>query len=187
MIRLDGLKRGEYGFLPPGVSSASIAASGKMYTFGVIESERTTTTGNFSKGYGASAQERSAVSTPGVVAATREDAGIEILEIQPGSVAGLAGCTWATLSILWTASQSRRLRNLRLNYQTDRRERRSASDACSEPLLWAICHKKGYWSSRRGERQPHPKPGTTLVISRAAGETCKGFRGSEDFCWAQRE
>jgi len=30
------LPRGEYGFLPPGVDSASISASGKMYTFGVV-------------------------------------------------------------------------------------------------------------------------------------------------------
>jgi hypothetical protein len=36
-ITLTGLPKGEYGFLPPGVESASISASGKMYTFGVIE------------------------------------------------------------------------------------------------------------------------------------------------------
>jgi hypothetical protein len=31
------LKRGEYGFLPPGMNSASISSSGKMYTFGLTE------------------------------------------------------------------------------------------------------------------------------------------------------
>jgi hypothetical protein len=36
-IVLKGLAKGEYGFLPPGVSSASLSASGKMYTFGVTE------------------------------------------------------------------------------------------------------------------------------------------------------
>jgi hypothetical protein len=34
---LLNLKKGEYGFLPPGVSSASISSSGKLFTFGVIE------------------------------------------------------------------------------------------------------------------------------------------------------
>jgi hypothetical protein len=34
---MRGLPNGEYGFLPPGVFSASISASGKMYTFGVAE------------------------------------------------------------------------------------------------------------------------------------------------------
>jgi len=36
-IKLTDLKKGEYGFLPPGVSSSSISSSGKSYTFGVIE------------------------------------------------------------------------------------------------------------------------------------------------------
>ncbi len=36
-IKLADLKKGEYGFLPPGVSSQSISSSGKIYTFGVIE------------------------------------------------------------------------------------------------------------------------------------------------------
>jgi hypothetical protein len=34
-IKLTELKKGEYGFLPPGVGSASLAASGKIYTFGI--------------------------------------------------------------------------------------------------------------------------------------------------------
>jgi len=36
-IRLNRLDPGEYGLLPPGISAASISASGKMYTFGVVE------------------------------------------------------------------------------------------------------------------------------------------------------
>ena len=36
-IVLKGLAKGEYGFLPPGISSASLSAWGKMYTFGIIE------------------------------------------------------------------------------------------------------------------------------------------------------
>lgn len=34
-VKLTDLKKGEYGFLPPGFSSASVAASGKVYTFGI--------------------------------------------------------------------------------------------------------------------------------------------------------
>ena len=36
-IQLQNLSPGEYGFLPPGISSASISSSGKMYTFGIKE------------------------------------------------------------------------------------------------------------------------------------------------------
>ncbi len=36
-IKLTEIKKGEYGFLPPGISSASISSSGKIYSFGVIE------------------------------------------------------------------------------------------------------------------------------------------------------
>jgi hypothetical protein len=36
-ISLGELTAGEYGFLPPGVSSSSISSSGKMYTFGIIQ------------------------------------------------------------------------------------------------------------------------------------------------------
>jgi hypothetical protein len=36
-VSLKDLPKGEYGFLPPGVSSQSISSSGKIYTFGVIE------------------------------------------------------------------------------------------------------------------------------------------------------
>jgi len=36
-VKLDGLQKGEYGFLPPGLNSASISSSGKIYSFGVTE------------------------------------------------------------------------------------------------------------------------------------------------------
>ena len=36
-IKLPPLKKGEYGFLPPGSTSGNIASSGKLYTFGVRE------------------------------------------------------------------------------------------------------------------------------------------------------
>jgi hypothetical protein len=36
-IKLADLRKGEYGFLPPGVSSQSISSAGKIYTFGVME------------------------------------------------------------------------------------------------------------------------------------------------------
>jgi hypothetical protein len=38
-IVLRNLPSGEYGFLPPGLASASISASGKMYTFRVVEAD----------------------------------------------------------------------------------------------------------------------------------------------------
>jgi hypothetical protein len=47
-IVLRGLPNGEYGFLPPGVASASISASGKMYTFGVTAENRTQASRNIS-------------------------------------------------------------------------------------------------------------------------------------------
>ena len=36
-VTLPVLKKGEYGFLPPGNTSGNIASSGKLYTFGIIE------------------------------------------------------------------------------------------------------------------------------------------------------
>jgi len=36
-IKLPSLKKGEYGFLPPGNTSGNIASSGKLYTFGIVE------------------------------------------------------------------------------------------------------------------------------------------------------
>jgi hypothetical protein len=36
-VTLDKLSAGEYGLLPPGISSASIGASGKIYSFAIVE------------------------------------------------------------------------------------------------------------------------------------------------------
>jgi hypothetical protein len=36
-IKLPVLKKGEYGFLPPGNTTGNIASSGKLYTFGIRE------------------------------------------------------------------------------------------------------------------------------------------------------
>jgi hypothetical protein len=44
-VRLVSLQAGEYGFLAPGVSSVSISASGKMYTFGVDQDDHAATPG----------------------------------------------------------------------------------------------------------------------------------------------
>jgi hypothetical protein len=60
-IRLKNLPNGEYGLLPPGIESASISSSGKMYTFGVIEGESTTTPWTFSPAEGSPVQD---VTTP---------------------------------------------------------------------------------------------------------------------------
>jgi hypothetical protein len=48
-VRLDSLQVGEYGFLAPGTSSVSISASGKMYTFGVVEGDREATKGSITQ------------------------------------------------------------------------------------------------------------------------------------------
>lgn len=36
-IKLPPLKKGEYGFLPPGNTSGNLASSGKLYSFGIME------------------------------------------------------------------------------------------------------------------------------------------------------
>jgi hypothetical protein len=59
-ISLKDLQNGEYGFLPPGVSSSSISASGKIYTFGVIEGGRAPALWTSSSVQGAHVQEPTA-------------------------------------------------------------------------------------------------------------------------------
>jgi PDZ domain len=49
-ISLNSLRQGEYGLLPPGVSSASISSNGKMYTFGIVEGNHSTARWNLSQG-----------------------------------------------------------------------------------------------------------------------------------------
>lgn len=51
-VRLGSLQVGEYGFLAPGVWSASISASRKIYTFGVLAEDRETTKGTLSQDEG---------------------------------------------------------------------------------------------------------------------------------------
>jgi hypothetical protein len=53
------LQNGEYGFLPPGVGSESISASGKMYTFGVTTDNREQASPSISQSRG-SAEESTA-------------------------------------------------------------------------------------------------------------------------------
>jgi len=48
-VVMPNLPNGEYGFLPPGVGSESISASGKMYTFGVTAENRTQASRNTSQ------------------------------------------------------------------------------------------------------------------------------------------
>jgi hypothetical protein len=36
-VRVENMSKGEYGFLPPGVNSQSMASGGKIYTFGIME------------------------------------------------------------------------------------------------------------------------------------------------------
>ena len=36
-VKLPPLKKGEFGFLPPGSTSGNVASSGKVYSFGIIE------------------------------------------------------------------------------------------------------------------------------------------------------
>jgi hypothetical protein len=49
-VVIRDLPNGEYGFLPPGVDSTSISASGKMYTFGVGAANRAQASTNISQG-----------------------------------------------------------------------------------------------------------------------------------------
>ena len=94
-VRLDGLSGGEYGFLPPGISSASISASGKIYAFSVGQTEVADT---------AVASEASSPSTPppaiaaeasiGAHSSGNPDArhdGITLSSVEPGGPADRAG------------------------------------------------------------------------------------------------
>jgi hypothetical protein len=36
-VKIEAMAKGEYGFLPPGVNSQSMASGGKIYTFGIME------------------------------------------------------------------------------------------------------------------------------------------------------
>jgi PDZ domain-containing protein len=103
-VRLDRLPVGEYGFLAPGTSSVSISASGKMYTFGVLEGDRETNKGISSAnerqtdtGIGSGGTASSPVFSDATIGAstdenpkTRHD-GITLTRITPGGPAEQAG------------------------------------------------------------------------------------------------
>jgi len=90
-IRLSSLERGEYGFLPPGVAASSIAASGKIYAFGVEGEGGMQTTESVVPevpvGKSTLGQERSTISSLGVTAGTRKGGGAVVLEVEHGGVA----------------------------------------------------------------------------------------------------
>jgi hypothetical protein len=103
-VRLGSLEVGEYGFLAPGVLSASISASGKIYTFGVLAEDRETTKGTLSQDEGktdARAGPDGTVSTPvfsnaNIGASTDENPkvrhdGITLDRVTPGGPAERAG------------------------------------------------------------------------------------------------
>ena len=102
-IRLDHLPNGEYGLLPPGISSASISASGKMYTFSVDgalpQQSPLALSGNSERGNTAAPpaqKEINAVydSSIGASATGNADArhdGVELSSVVPGGPADQAG------------------------------------------------------------------------------------------------
>jgi len=97
-IVIGSLPNGEYGFLPPGVASASISASGKMYTFGVIEGNRSLESLNTDQnqesaaGDTAGASTSAALTMPALGISTRDgNDGAEIIQIAHGSAAELSG------------------------------------------------------------------------------------------------
>ncbi len=75
-VVMRDLQDGEYGFLPPGVDSASISASGKMYTFGVA-AENLPPTHNVSRGHGpdptSTPETSTAVISRGTIGASSDD------------------------------------------------------------------------------------------------------------------
>jgi hypothetical protein len=97
-IRVNGLKTGEYGFLPPGVAASSIAASGKIYAFGITgeSSEQDTTTVDNSsyttRSRNLNPQQSVSVIAPlGITVRLWRDGGAEILDIEQGGAAQQGG------------------------------------------------------------------------------------------------
>ena len=94
-IRLNGLERGEYGFLPPGVSASSIAASGKIYAFGLGGDDRVQPAESVPAGTPeeklAPGQTRSTISALGITAGPGQAGGVVIIEMEPGGVTERAG------------------------------------------------------------------------------------------------
>jgi len=70
-VVMPNLPNGEYGFLPPGVGSESISASGKMYTFGVIAENRAQASRNISKSRESAEESTATGETPPAQAAAQ--------------------------------------------------------------------------------------------------------------------
>jgi hypothetical protein len=96
-IRLNGLERGEYGFLPPGVAASSIAASGKIYAFGVEGEDRMQTPEAETISAEApnerfpSGQTSVIISALGMTAGTVQSGGVLIAGIERGGAIDKAG------------------------------------------------------------------------------------------------
>jgi hypothetical protein len=103
-VVIRDLPIGEYGFLPPGVDSASISASGKMYTFGVTAENPAQTTRNFPKndqppqeGMGTHEASNPKISSQGTIGISADDNpsirhdGITLSRVVAGGPADQAG------------------------------------------------------------------------------------------------
>lgn len=96
-IRLSSLERGEYGFLPPGVAASSIAASGKIYAFGVEGEDRIqtlelkTVAKDLPKDNLTTRQIGSTISAFGITTGTGQTGGVMIVATERGGTAERAG------------------------------------------------------------------------------------------------
>jgi hypothetical protein len=103
-IVMPNLPNGEYGFLPPGVASASISASGKMYTFGVTTENRARASRNISQNHETAEEAVATHETPttqataqGMIGASSDDNpvirhdGITLSRVLAGGPADQAG------------------------------------------------------------------------------------------------
>jgi hypothetical protein len=114
-IRLSGLERGEYGFLPHGVAASSIAAAGKVYSFGITGEDLGQSSGVDSPALDLQPQKAGLMSPSGQSVSASQTlftsgglragvlgvsganwtegrmSGVEIVEVVPGSPAAIAG------------------------------------------------------------------------------------------------
>lgn len=97
-IRLIDINSGEYGFLPPGVAASSIAASGKIYAFGITgengaQEPRTSSHPTLPSSALPSASHpfASVIASLGITVGPYRDGGAEILNVQQGGAADRAG------------------------------------------------------------------------------------------------
>jgi hypothetical protein len=95
-IRLIDLKNGEYGFLPPGVAASSIAASGKIYAFGITgedggQEQGPRSSSHTSHSSDSTQQPTSVIAVLGITVRPWRDSGVEIVDVQQGGAAHQAG------------------------------------------------------------------------------------------------